>query len=63
MVYYYRFFGFKSNHNSQLSILNSQLILFIECLFEGRELRLTSNTAFPPRLDESEAVAHELYVG
>ena len=63
MVYYYRFFGFKSNHNSQLSILNSQLILFIECLFEGRELRLTSNTALPPRLDESEAVANELYVG
>ena len=63
MVYYYRFFGFKSNHNSQLSILNSQLILFIECLFEGRELRLTSDAAFPPRLDESEAVAHELYVG
>ena len=63
MVYYYRFFGFKSNHNSQLSILNSQLILFIECFFEGRELRLTSDAAFPPRLDESKAVAHELYVG
>ena len=51
----------KTNHNSQFSTLNSQLL--VECFFKCRKLRLTSNAAFPPRLDESEAVAHELYVG
>ena len=49
--------------NSQLSILNFHLStlnsqLLVECLFKGREFRLATHAAFPPRLNEAETVTH-----
>ena len=38
-------------------------MLFVERFLERCELRLAAHAAFPPSLDESEAVAHELHVG
>ena len=37
--------------------------LFIEVLLEGGKLVLLQDTTLPPRLDEAEAVAHQLREG
>ena len=38
-------------------------MLFVERSFEGREFILLEDAAFPPGLDEAEAVAHQLDEG
>jgi len=47
--------------NSTLSVLHSPLR--IEVLFEGSKLILLEHAALPPRLNEAEAVAHQLGKG
>lgn len=44
-------------------MINHVLTLFIEVLLKSGELILATDAAFPPSIDETEAVAHELGEG